>query len=147
VAQRVVRGIAVLFHDRGTRRGRVVNSTPRPRFTPRKDLVPILQRTGWAPGPVWMGVKSRPHRDWIPDRPARSQSLYQLRYTEYKRVPSRNHMDGFGQDILSRSKFSDNYIPASVNLHKCGLPRSAFMFLMRLTFNRDYFPNNMNWLA
>ena len=28
--------------------------------------------------------KSRPHRDWIPDRPARSQSLYLLRYPAHK---------------------------------------------------------------
>jgi hypothetical protein len=28
---------------------------------------------GWvAPGPVWKGGRSRPHRDLIPDRPARS---------------------------------------------------------------------------
>ena len=72
VAQRVGRGIALLFHNRGARRGWVVSSTPRPHFTPGKDPVPILQKTGWAPGPVWMGGKSRPHRDSIPDRPARS---------------------------------------------------------------------------
>jgi len=72
VAQRVGRGIALLFHDRGTRRGWVVNSTPRPHFTPGKDSVPIVQVAGWAPGPVWTGGKSRPHRDSIPDRPARS---------------------------------------------------------------------------
>ena len=74
------RGIAVLFHDRGTRRGWVVSSTPRPHFTPGKDPVPILQEAGWAPGPVWSGGKSRPHRDSIPDRPARSQLLYRLSY-------------------------------------------------------------------
>ena len=39
---------------------------------PGKDRVPILQGAGWAPGPVWMGGKSRPHRDSIPDLPARS---------------------------------------------------------------------------
>ena len=39
---------------------------------PGKDPVPILQEAGWAPGPVLMGGKSRPHRDSIPDRPARS---------------------------------------------------------------------------
>jgi hypothetical protein len=72
VAQRVGRGIAVLFHDSGTRRGWVVSSTPRPHFTPGKDPVPILQEAGWAPGPVWMGGKSRPHRDSIPDLPALS---------------------------------------------------------------------------
>ena len=75
VAQRVGRGIALLFHDCGTRRGWVVSSTPRPHFTPGKDPVPILQEAGWAPGPFSTGGKSRPHRDSIPDRPARSQSL------------------------------------------------------------------------
>ena len=72
VAQRMGRGIAVLFHDRGTRRGWMVNSTPWPHFTPGKDPVPILQEAGWAPGPVWTGGKSRPHGDSIPDRPVRS---------------------------------------------------------------------------
>jgi len=50
----------------------VVSSTPRPYFTPGKDPVPIVQEAGWAPGPVWTGGKSRPHRDSIQDRPARS---------------------------------------------------------------------------
>ena len=36
-----------------------------------------------GPGPVWTGGKSRPHRDLIPDRPARSQSLYRLNYPAY----------------------------------------------------------------
>jgi len=80
VAQRVGRGIALLFHDRGTRRGWVVSSTPRPHFTPEKDPVPIIQEAGWAPGPVWTGGKSRPYRDSIPDHPARSQSPYRLSY-------------------------------------------------------------------
>ena len=48
--------------------------------TPAKDPVPIVQEAGWAPGPVWTGGKSRPHRDSILDRPARSQSLYRLSY-------------------------------------------------------------------
>jgi hypothetical protein len=34
-------------------------SIPRPiRFTPRKDLVPIVQEAGWAPGPDWMGMEN-----------------------------------------------------------------------------------------
>ena len=78
LAQRVGRGIALLFHYCGTRRGWVVSNTSRPHFTPRKDPVPIIQEAGWAPGPVWTGGKSRPHRDSIPDRPVRSQSLYPL---------------------------------------------------------------------
>jgi len=74
VAQRVGRGIALPFNDHGTRRGWVVSSMSRPHFTPGKDPVPILQEAGWAPGPVWTGGKSRPHRDSIPDRPARSSA-------------------------------------------------------------------------
>jgi len=80
LAQRVGICIALLFHDRSTRRGWVVSCTTWPHFTPGKDPVPILQEAGWAPGPVWKGGKSRPHRDSIPDRPARSQSLYWLSY-------------------------------------------------------------------
>ena len=86
VAQRVGWGIALLFHDHGTRGGWVVSSTPRPHFTLGRDLVPILQEAGWAPGPAWMGGKSRPHLDSIPDRPARSQSLYRLSYPAHTRV-------------------------------------------------------------
>ena len=76
----VGRVIALLFHDRGTRREWVVSSTPRPHFTPGKEPVPILQGARWAPGPVWTDGKSRPHRDSIPDRPVLSQSLYRLSY-------------------------------------------------------------------
>jgi len=86
VAQRLGRGIALLFHDRGTRRGWVDSSTPRPHFTPGKDPVPILQEAGLAPGPVWTAGKSRPHRDSIPDRPARSQSLYRLSYRAQQNI-------------------------------------------------------------
>jgi hypothetical protein len=57
LAQRVDRGIALTFHDLGTRRGGW--SAPRPGcFTPGKDPIPIVQEAGWAPGPVWMCVKN-----------------------------------------------------------------------------------------
>ena len=58
----------------------MVSSTPRLLFTPGKDLVPIVQEAGWAPGPVWTGGKSRPHQDSILHHPAHSQSLYRLSY-------------------------------------------------------------------
>ena len=80
VAQGMGRGIALLFHDRSTRRRWVVSSKPWPHFTSGKDPVPILQEAGWAPGSVWTSGKSRPHRDSIPDHPARSHSLYRIRY-------------------------------------------------------------------
>ena len=85
----VIRFIALLFHDRGTRRDCVVRSTPRALVTPGKDPVPILQEAGWAPEPVWTGGKFRPHRDWILDRSARSQSLYRLSYRAHIILPSK----------------------------------------------------------
>ena len=72
VAQRMGRGIALLFHDCCTRRGWVISSTTRPHFTPSKDTLPILQEAGWATGSVWTGEKSRLHRDSFLDRPALS---------------------------------------------------------------------------
>jgi hypothetical protein len=51
------------------------------RFTPGNDPVPIVQEAGWAPGPVWTGAENlAPTRIRSPDRPARSESLYRLRY-------------------------------------------------------------------
>ena len=58
----------------------MVSSTPRPHFAPGEDPVPLVQEAGWVPEPVWTGVKFRPHWDSIPDRPARSHSLYRLSY-------------------------------------------------------------------
>jgi hypothetical protein len=78
-AQRGSRGIAVPFHDHGTRKVWGVSVTPRPLFIPGKDSVPIVQEAGWAPGPVWTGVENlAPTGIRSPDRQARSQSLYRL---------------------------------------------------------------------
>jgi len=62
-------------------------------FTPGKDAVPIAQGAGWAPGPVWTGGKSRPHRNSIPNRPARSQSLYQLSYPAHPQLVVRRNTE------------------------------------------------------
>jgi len=51
-------GVALLFHDHGTRRWWGVSVTPRPLFTHGKDTVPIVQEAGWAPGPVWTGAEN-----------------------------------------------------------------------------------------
>ena len=83
MAQRVGRGIDLLFHDRGTTRGWVVSSTPQPLFTSKNDPVPIVQEARWAPGPVWTGRKSRPTGIRFPDHPAHSHSLYRLSYPAY----------------------------------------------------------------
>ena len=49
VAQGVGRGTALLFHDRGTRRGWVISSTPWPQSTPGEDLLPIVHRRVGGP--------------------------------------------------------------------------------------------------
>jgi len=51
------------------------------RFTPGKEPVSIVLEAGLAPGQVWTSVENLdPTRIRSPDRPARSQSLYRLRY-------------------------------------------------------------------
>jgi len=90
VAQRVSRGIAVLFHDRGTRRGWVVRSAARSGRTlpPGNTRYPVYRRLG---GPQGRSGKSRPHWDSIPDRPARSQSLYRLSYPAHTHTHTHTH--------------------------------------------------------
>ena len=90
VSQVVNSGIALLFHDHGTRRLWVVSVTPRPYFTPLEK--PSTHCTGGCVGPTagldWRkisGIRS-------PDRPARNQSLYQLSYpTHCLHVKCRNY--------------------------------------------------------
>ena len=66
VAQRVGRGIALLFHDRGTRRGWLVSSTPRPHFTPGKTQYRLYRRlrgpqgrSGRVENLIPTGIRSR----------------------------------------------------------------------------------------
>jgi hypothetical protein len=44
------KGIALLFQDLDARRVWVVSSTPRPRFTPGKNLYPLYRWLGWPQG-------------------------------------------------------------------------------------------------
>ena len=61
------RGIALPFHDHGTRRGLRGQRHAPAALYPREDSVPIVQEAGWAPGPVWTGAENlAPHRDSIP---------------------------------------------------------------------------------
>ena len=65
-------GIALPFHDHGTRRRYGVRVTPRPLFTPGKDPVLIVQEAGWASVSVWMGGKFRPTGIRSPDQIGRA---------------------------------------------------------------------------
>ena len=70
MVQRVGRGIALLFHDRGTRRWVSGQLHAPPFFTPGKNQVPIVQEAGWTPRAGLYGRKISSCRDSIPDRPA-----------------------------------------------------------------------------
>ena len=59
-ALRGSRGIALLFLDHGTRRGEG-SASPPGRFTPGKEPVPIVQKAGWAPVPVWTAAENLAH--------------------------------------------------------------------------------------
>jgi hypothetical protein len=80
-AHRVSRGIALLFHDKGTRSGWGVSVTPRPLFTPEKDRYPLYRRLSGPQGQFGQVRTISPATGTrYPDRPARSQSLYRLHY-------------------------------------------------------------------
>ena len=84
VAQRVGRGIALLFHDCGTRRGWVVSSTPWPHFIPRNIIkIAMYRRLGGPQG--WSGRAE----NLIPIR-ARSRTVQPVvsRYTDSATQPT-----------------------------------------------------------
>jgi hypothetical protein len=61
----------------------VVNATPRPLYSRERDPVPIAQEAESTVGPVCTGAENLAlTRIRFPDRPARSESLYRLRYPD-----------------------------------------------------------------
>ena len=114
MAQRLGRGIALLFHDGGTKGGEWLAARPG-RTLAGKEPVSIVQESWWAPGPVWTGGKSHPTRIRSPDRPDRSQSLYRLSYPAHKDT---NPMAvffpliQFFTAVLSKPNKSDPLIPS-----------------------------------
>jgi hypothetical protein len=81
-AIRESRGIGLLcFQTSALERGEGLASRPGFFLPPEKDPVPLVQEAGWAPEPVWTGAENlAPTGIRSPDRSARSQSLYRLRY-------------------------------------------------------------------
>ena len=58
-----------------------VSATPRPLYPRERDPVSLVQKAGWFSRLVWMGPENLAFSGVRgPDRPARSESLYQLRY-------------------------------------------------------------------
>ena len=91
----------------------VVSSTPRPHFTPGKELVPIVQEAGWAPGAgldgaenlVPTGIRSRIVQPV-------AQSLYRLSYLAHKRKQE-DHLK-----IIHTVKYSP-YIVSCMGMKDC----------------------------
>jgi len=80
-AQRGSRDTALLFLFLGHRWGWVVIATPRPLCPPERGPVPIVQEAGWAMWPLWTGAENlAPIGIRFPAHPARSESLYGLRF-------------------------------------------------------------------
>jgi len=120
------RGIVLLFHDRGTRRGWVVSSTPRSHFTPGKDPVPILQEASGPQGRSWRaeilvptGIRSRTvqpvvsrYTDW-PTRSTLKMYIYWNNETTSGVCPPavRRHMTG----CLQCKKQSRFYVHTSLS--------------------------------
>jgi len=77
-------GIALHFHDHGTKRGWGVSVTLRPLFIPGKDPVPIVQKAGWAPRRSGHMLKISPPPGFNPQtiQPVAS------RYTDYVTRPT-----------------------------------------------------------
>lgn len=46
------------FFNLGARCKWMVSAMPQPLYLQKMDLVPITQKAGWAPRPVWRGVKN-----------------------------------------------------------------------------------------
>ena len=69
--------------------------------SPQKDPVPIVQEAGWAPGPVWMGVKSSPTGIRSPDCPTCSSFAIptELQYDQY--ITQTNYVLSYGWQILN----------------------------------------------
>ena len=74
VAQRVGRGIALLFLDHGTRRGEESASRPGRSLTPGKTRYPFYGRLGGPQGrSEQVRIVSPPHRDSIPGPATKAQ--------------------------------------------------------------------------
>jgi hypothetical protein len=80
-----------LFLDHGTRRGWGVSVIPRPLSTSGEEPVPIVQETGWAPGPVWTGAKNLTPTGFDPQ----TAQPVTNRYTDWATRPTRGELNGW----------------------------------------------------
>ena len=82
-AHRGSRGIALLFHDHGTRRAWGVSVTPQPLFTPGKTRYPLYRRLGGPQGRSELVRKISPQPGFDP----RTVQPVASRYTDWATRP------------------------------------------------------------
>ena len=59
----------------------MVNTTPHSLNSQARELVPIVQETGWSPGPVWTDVEIlAATRIQSSDHPTHSKLIHELHY-------------------------------------------------------------------
>ena len=73
-AQKVAEVLLYSFFKFGAEwEGCIFHPAPRPLYPREIEPVHIVQKAGWAPGPVWVWKFSPPTAIRSPDRPARSE--------------------------------------------------------------------------
>ena len=105
VTQRVGRGIALLLHNRGTRRGEWSASRPGRTLPPGKTRYPLYRRLGGPQSRSGRAENLVPTGISIPDRVARSQPLYRLSYRAHMSLSS---IYNYTQKIQNYNKINWN---------------------------------------
>ena len=102
----------------------MVSSTPWPHFTTGKDPVPIVQEAGWAPAPDCTGRKSRPHRDSILYRPARSSVG----------IPTELPCPLICHPIVPKLRICEAFLQFPIRLHVIPHSTQEIYFLLPVTY-------------
>ena len=103
---------------------------------PGKDTVPIVEEVGWASEPVCTSAENlAPTRIRSPDRPARSESLYRLRYPCPPLRDSKNYFCHLKRPLEIRQGIISYLHP----LHLCPFPLS----LSRICFHSQAETNEL----
>jgi hypothetical protein len=108
---------------------------PRPLFTPGKDLVPIVQEAGWAPGTVWTGAENLAPTEFDP----RTVQAVASRYNDYAAQPTGKAVS----TTYSKTVFVALYIQHAITcapyyIAFCGLSDCA-IFSPHITHKRHDF--------
>ena len=116
----------------------MVSSTPRPPLPPGKTRFPYYRRLGGPQGRSGRG-------DSIPDRPARSQSLYRLSYPAHFSIGSEGEISGVVKlashlHIVPRSRMNGVKPPFTHTVSRWCLNKNNNIFPLILSSYMSSFP-------